>query len=256
MNAKSTTRKRRTATAVASEIDDVRDVYRIRDLQDFDSSGLGLREQNKIDKLRRIYMAARRNFAEVGYDATTLRDIANEARVALGTLSFYAESKRELVLLVFNISMSTVFENCRKAGVYNGSLLDALTAYFRPAYTAYAKEADLFRTVLRENVFHTTSPHAREFHRLRDDTLRDLRELLHQARERGEIKPYIDIPLTARTIFFLLFAAVRLWICTDKPVAETGVAELRSMVALLLDGMRNDALERARVARRTARVRK
>jgi AcrR family transcriptional regulator len=236
-----------------SEAEFARDIYRILDLQGVESAKFGLREQNKVDKLRRIFSAARRQFAEVGYDATTLRDVAKEAHVALGTLSLYAESKRELVLLVFNATMPAVLEGCRKAGVYDGSLSDAVTAYFRPAYTAYAREPVLFRILLRENVFHTTSAHAREFHRLREETIQDLRNLLVQAREDGEIRPYIDIDLTARTIFYLLFTAVRLWICTDKPTVEAGLAELRSMIALLLDGMRSDGMERA--APRT-RVRK
>lgn len=228
-----------------SENEDVGDIYSILDMQGINPGRLGLRELNKVDKLRRIFLAARRQFAEVGYDATTLRDVAKEARVALGTLSFYAESKRELVLLVFNAIMPEIFERCRESGAYHGSLPDALAGYFRPAYTAYAQEAGLYRILLRENVFHTTSPHAREFHRLRDETIHDLRELLEQARHNGEIRAYIDIDLTARTIFFLLFAAVRLWICTDRPEVEAGLAELRSMIALLLDGMRSGPAERA-----------
>lgn len=254
---KDTLRKRQTEPEIrVPENDDARDIYSIRDMQGIAPAKFGLREQNKVDKLQRIFLTARRHFAEVGYEATTLRDVAKEARVALGTLSFYAESKRELVLLVFNATMPEVFERCRKAGVYKGSLPDALASYFRPAYTAYAKEPGLYRILLRENVFHTTSPHAREFHRLRNETIQDLRELLEQARSSGEIRPYIDIDLTARTIFFLLFAAVRLWICTDQPAVEAGLAELRGMIALLLDGMRNDAGERARTAPRAGRSRK
>jgi AcrR family transcriptional regulator len=237
--------------------DHARDVYRIRDSQKGYSETLGLREQNKIDKLHRIYVAARRNFADVGYEATTLRDIAKEARVALGTLSFYAENKRELVLLIFNQTMPGIVENCQRAGIYEGSLVDAVIAYFRPVYAAYAKELDLFRTLLRENVFHTASPHAREFRRIRLGTIAHLRSLIFQARDSGEIRPHIDIDLTARTIFFLFFAAVRWWIFLDRPAVEPGLAELRSMIALLLDGMKSETAEPAlAVRRRTIRKRR
>jgi AcrR family transcriptional regulator len=237
-----------------SEDNGALDIYRVRHLLGIDSERFGLREQNKVDKLQRIYLAARRQFAEVGYDATTLRDVAKEARVALGTLSSYAESKSELVLLVFNATMPPVFDKCREQGVYDGSLLDTLTDYLRPAYTAYAEEPGLFRVLLRENVFHTTSSHAREFHRIRAETLHDLRKLIDQARENGEIRPYMDADLTARTIFFLLFASVRIWISTDQPKVETGLTELKSMIALLLDGLRSNAVERAREAPRKARA--
>lgn len=222
-----------------SNDDDRKDVYRILEMQDSDPDKLGLREMNKLDKLQRIVSATRRQFSEIGYDGTALRDIAREARVALGTLSFYADNKRELVLLVFNATMAEIIENCRLAAVYDGSLSDAVISYFRPAYAAYAGEPDLFRILLRENVFHTNSPHAREFHRLRDAAILHVRSLAEEARNAGEIKPYIDIDLTARTIFFLMFASVRLWICTDQPEADEGLSELKGTVSLLIDGMRN-----------------
>lgn len=235
-----------TVKAPVSTDQAVLDIYRVRDLLGIDSESFGLREQNKVDKLQRIFRAARRHFAEVGYDATTLRDIAKEARVALGTLNFYAESKSELVLLVFNTAMPKVLEKCRQAGVYDGSLSDALIAFFRPAYTAYAEEPGLFRVLLRENVFHTHSPHAREFHRIRVQTIDALRKLIDEARDNGEIRAHIDVDLTARTIFFIMFAAVRIWISSDQPTVDAGLTELRSMIALLLDGMRSDTAERVR----------
>lgn len=249
--------KQRRSGPQVSEKEDTRDVYRIRDTLGGRPETWGLREQNKVDKLQRIYMAARRQFTDAGYDATTLRDIAKEARVALGTLGFYAENKRELVLLIFNEAMPPILERCRKTGVYQGSLADALVKFFRPAYAAYAAEPELFRTILRENVFHTTSPHAREFHRIRAETIGYLRDLASQARNEGEIKPHIDVDLMARAVFYLFFSAVRWWICTDRPSVEPGLAEVRSMIALLLEGMKNDRAEQATSARRrTARGRR
>ncbi len=247
MSSRAKSKKRHFSTrAPLPEKDRARDIYRIRGVQGERAETLGLREQNKVDKLQRIYLAARRQFADVGYDGTTLRDIAKEARVALGTLGFYAENKRELVLLIFNEFMPPVIERCREAGTYEGSLVDAVVAYFRPVYTAYAEEPGLFRTILRENVFHTTSPHAREFNRIRLQTMGHLRDLISKARDAGEIMPYIDIDLAVRTIFYLMFASVRWWLHTDRPAVESGLAELRTMTALL----KSDKAERSTAVRR------
>ncbi len=257
MDSKKKGLSQRSAASEVSDLEDegALDIYRLRELLVIDSERFGLREQNKVDKLQRIYLAARRQFAEVGYDATTLRDVAKEARVALGTLSFYAESKSELVLLVFNATMPPVFAKCREEGQYKDSLLEALTAYFGPAFKAYSEEPGLFRVLLRENVFHTTSLHSREFHRLRSDTLRDLRKLIDQARENGEIRPYIDLDLTARTIFFLMFASVRIWISSGQPKADAGLTELKQMISLLLDGLRANTFERSHETSRKKRTR-
>lgn len=98
--------------------------------------GLGLRERNRRDKLRRISAAARARFTSGGYDGATLRDIAKEADVALGTLAIYAKNKSDLVLLIFNDAVARLIEKGQAAGVYEGSLTDAFVAFFRPTYIA------------------------------------------------------------------------------------------------------------------------
>ena len=65
-------------------------------------AGMGRRERNKADKLRRIKEAAYRLFSEKGYDQTTTREISADAGVALGTIFTYASDKRDLLFLIFN----------------------------------------------------------------------------------------------------------------------------------------------------------
>ncbi len=53
-------------------------------------------------------MAARKLFAEQGYDATTLRQVAEDVGLGLGTLFNYISDKRDLIYLVFNQEVSVV----------------------------------------------------------------------------------------------------------------------------------------------------
>ena len=53
-------------------------------------------------------LAARNLFAEHGYDATTLRQVAQRADLGLGTLFNYISDKRDLIYLVFNQEVSAV----------------------------------------------------------------------------------------------------------------------------------------------------
>src|SRR5215472_8899406 len=68
----------------------------------------GLREQNKIDKRRRIGEAARALFIERGFDDTTTREIALRAGVGIGTVFTYAENKRDLLFLIANDDLDEV----------------------------------------------------------------------------------------------------------------------------------------------------
>ena len=69
---------------------------------------LGVRERSKRERQDRIMMAARTMFAEHGYDATTLRQVAERAGLGLGTLFNYISDKRDLIYLVFNREVSLV----------------------------------------------------------------------------------------------------------------------------------------------------
>src|SRR6187399_18349 len=61
-----------------------------------------LRELNKADKRQRIQEAARRLFGTQGFDANSIRQIADRARVGLATLFLYAGDKRDLLFLAGN----------------------------------------------------------------------------------------------------------------------------------------------------------
>ena len=59
----------------------------------------GVRERSKRERQDRIMMAARTMLAEQGYDATTLRQVAERAGLGLGTLFNYISDKRDLIYL-------------------------------------------------------------------------------------------------------------------------------------------------------------
>src|SRR5690349_11193752 len=50
---------------------------------------------------RRIYEAALESFRERGFEQTTMRDIARQARVALGATYYYFSSKEAIVLAFY-----------------------------------------------------------------------------------------------------------------------------------------------------------
>ncbi|HEX4833950.1 MAG TPA: helix-turn-helix domain-containing protein [Trebonia sp.] len=61
----------------------------------------GLRERSKARRKDAIIRAAYRLFAERGYDATTVADIAAEAEVAPRTVAMYFPSKQDIALSRF-----------------------------------------------------------------------------------------------------------------------------------------------------------
>jgi AcrR family transcriptional regulator len=67
-----------------------------------ETAGPGLRERNKKRRQDAVIRAAYRLFAERGYDATTVADIAAAAEVAPRTVAMYFPSKQDIALSRFS----------------------------------------------------------------------------------------------------------------------------------------------------------
>jgi len=71
-----------------------------REAAEVGGSPLGKREQTKAQNRQLILEAARRVFAELGFGATTVRDIVRATPLASGTFYNYFTSKEELLVAV------------------------------------------------------------------------------------------------------------------------------------------------------------
>src|SRR5512147_416523 len=88
---------------------------------------VGKRERTKVANRQAILVAARRTFAQLGYDAATVRDIIRGTDLASGTFYNYFRSKEE------------VFE----------ALADDGAARFKPILRAARERAKSFEDYLR-----------------------------------------------------------------------------------------------------------
>lgn len=204
------------------------------------------RELNKRDKRRRIQSAARALFTKNGFENTTLREIARKAGVALGTLSLYADDKRDLVLLIFSEEIAALIERAAKVPRKDQSLADQLTAFFGEFYKEYARQPTLYRTLLRENLFYGKSTHSAGFKENVSRIVGCIESLVIAQQKAGRIPAGIDPTLVGRHFFFVFFAAVRWWITDDKPAAKDGIAELKRLFGLTVSGLRPQRPRRRR----------
>jgi AcrR family transcriptional regulator len=194
------------------------------------------RDINKADKRRRIREAALALFSSQGYEATTLRQIARRARVALGTLSLYADDKRDLVLLIFNEMVPRVIDDAAAAANKRSDLLDRLVAFFGAFYGNIASNITLARIHHQLN-FYSTGSHTAEYNGLRGRVFALLEDMIRSAQVSGEIACRDDPTLIARYIFFSYSAAVRWWVASENLNLRAGLADLRQMLQLQINGL-------------------
>jgi AcrR family transcriptional regulator len=198
---------------------------------------LQVRERNKAEKRERIRRAALKLFSGQGYDATTLRDVAREARVALGTLSLYAADKRDLTLLVFNEitvnTMETAIDLTRSRDV---PLEERMLAFFAPFFQDWASNPRLARIFLQIN-YYSGGMHGEDYTRSRRAIARQLEFIVEDAINRGEIRPPETTDIVAQHFFLIFSATARWWIGGDDPVAEEGIEYLRRLIRLQITGL-------------------
>ena len=216
------------------------DLYAVRERARSASEDLGLRERHKIDKLDRITNATQELFGRLGYDGTTLREIADKAGIALGTLSLYAKDKRDLILLLFNKNIPVLITAGRAKISPDKSLEDNMLAFFEPFYRAYAKDLTLYRIILNHGQLADLAAgiHTQQFVRIRVALLASLVEIIMQGRANGECSEQGDAELQARAFYLMYFAAVRWWIYKSDPKVKAGLAELKALFALQVRGLR------------------
>lgn len=198
---------------------------------------LGQREINKLEKLGRIRAAARALFAQHGYAAATMRDIAKQAHVGLGTLFSYADDKRDLVFLIFNEELEATTTRALAAPHPDAPVLDQLMAMFAVHYEQFAVNPALSRLALQELTFYGTGKQAGTFQSIRNRLLEGIHAVIERAQAEGRVRAHPDADTIARLLFFEYSAAVRWWIATPVPDPRAGVADLRALLGVMFEGL-------------------
>ena len=110
-----------------------------------DRSGPGRRERKKLETREALQEAARRLFAEQGYDATTVKEIADAADVAERTFFRYFSAKEDLLLP----DLVSRFQAFERAAAARPAGEPPLTAIREAALEVFCDPAAAMLSVLR-----------------------------------------------------------------------------------------------------------
>ncbi len=199
----------------------------------------GRREQNKLDKAGRIRDAASSLFKKHGYGSATMRQIAQRAHVGLGTLFNYAEDKRDLVFLIFNEELAGLTDAALAAEDKGpgADMISRLLALYRSHYEYFGSRPELSRILLQELTFYSSGKQAAAFLQTRRRLIAGIEAIVRGAQRAGEITADEDPQFIARHLFFVYSAAIRWWIAGPRPEVKTGLADLRRLLNLQVNGL-------------------
>ncbi len=198
---------------------------------------MNLRERSKTDKKRRIKAAARDLFIAQGFDATTIRQIADKSGVGLATLFLYASDKRDLLFLTCNDELADLTERAFADVPSDVPFIEQLSVALRHFFIFYAQNRTLSRDLLRELTFFSGGQHGERFQRIRATTIGRLSDLAGRAKRAGSLAATQPDDLIGEVLFFLFAAEVRQWLAKETAPPEEGVRRLTKMLDVVVQGL-------------------
>ena len=191
---------------------------------------LGKREQTKVQNRELILEAARQVFAELGFGATTVRDIVRATPLASGTFYNYFKSKEEVYQAIRDDVALAIRPRLREERMKAKTVEEFISSTFRTFMEFVADDQVNFRTIR----------HTADTTRVRLDTpeviagFEELREDIEKAIHEGVFPP-VDADFLMAAIVGVAFEVGERMILRGKrdPVAAATFA-----TALFLGGIR------------------
>ncbi|MFO0576592.1 MAG: helix-turn-helix domain-containing protein [Polyangia bacterium] len=210
-------------------------------------------QAQRIDARRgQILDAATHVFADKGFHAATVRDIARAAGLADGTLYLYFQSKADLLLGILarlNESERRALDLAALAGLAppgpgseggergegGGGFRSFLTGYIRHRLTVLDENLRAFQAVLPDIL---RSPELREryLREVIEPTFRLGEPVLEELIARGALQP-VDVQLALRAIPGLILGLLILRMLGDPALTEKWAALPELVTGMIFDGL-------------------
>jgi TetR/AcrR family transcriptional regulator, fatty acid metabolism regulator protein len=190
------------------------------------------------DRRQQLLAAATRVFAQRGFDACRVGDIAKEAGVAYGLLYHYFNSKDELLETIFRNTWSQMVERIREVEDSGERTREQLRRVAALVLRSWVRDPDLVRVLVREI---TRTPHLQDQVDEIGHAFDALERIIRRGQERGEVRGELEPRVAAYVFYGALEELLTGWVMGGLPAAheDVGRAE-RIVVTILCDGLVGD----------------
>lgn len=187
------------------------------------------------DRRQQLLAAATRVFAQRGYDACRVGDIAKEAGVAYGLLYHYFTSKDELLETIFRNTWSQMVERIREVEESGEPTREQLRRVSALVLRSWIRDPDLVRVLVREI---TRTPHLQDQVNEIGHAFDALERIIRRGQERGEIRAEFEPRVAAYVFYGALEELLTGWVMGGLPAKDEDVGRAeRIVVAILCDGL-------------------
>jgi AcrR family transcriptional regulator len=187
------------------------------------------------DRQRQILSAAVRVFAQQGYDATRVGDVAKEAGVAYGLVYHYFASKEAVLEAVFREAWGRLLAAVALAEETAGTAPEQLALVVKIVLRAWRDDPDLVRLLVREI---TRNPHIQDELDEIGQAFATLERIVRRGQEEGTIRDSLDARLAAWMLYGALEEVLTGWVLGRLPDdVEAVAAAEREVIGTLVGGL-------------------
>ena len=171
-----------------------------------------------------ILASAVRVFAENGFAASRIRDIAAGAGVAEGTIYLYFEGKDDLLLTAFRDRVSEFVASVADAMASDAPFQERLGRFIRAQFESIEAEPALATVLLLESR-QSSKFYGGAVRAVLKEYAQAIDTLLESGVERGEVRPDAEVPLLRRMLIGALEEIELEWLLGERtrplvPLAE------------------------------------
>jgi TetR/AcrR family fatty acid metabolism transcriptional regulator len=192
-------------------------------------------EGTKIQEERRrqILQAAVRTFADKGYHAARVSDIAKEAGVAYGLVYHYYESKETLLEAIFKETWGAMLDTVRSVEQLDEPAGERVRKVTEIILRTWKRDPDLVRVLVREV---TRSAQVQEEAEEIDLAYQALQRIVEQGQTNGEFRTDLDARVAATIWYGALEEILTGWAFGQLPDRDDDVTRAEHAVTELVNG--------------------
>lgn len=189
------------------------------------------RKREKLQRRQDILDAAKKVFADDGFDNANLDDIAARCELSKGSIYYYFASKEDLFLSVLEEGFEEFSSELDKAIQAKNprESIERITEYIVNYFT---EDYDRFRVVFRERMkglSGSSSVYTKHFNEKSKEIERKLSEVFQRGIDAGEIKNYDPSTLVNVLLGMIHFSTI---ICRTAPPIGA-----KTLTSILFDGI-------------------
>lgn len=153
------------------------------------------------DKQLQIIDVAQRLFADEGFEATSVRDIAKGADVNIAMISYYFGSKEKLLEAIFDVHAQKI--RMKLENLLNDTKLEPLQkmdALVDRYLDKYFTNECFHRIVAREQMTQKISAISDLLHEMKKQNQELVKKLIQEGQKKNVFKKHVDVPLLMATM--------------------------------------------------------